>query len=73
MLQDSKTELLEQVLAHVRERLPESKAASIAAFVNEYYRWIPPEELIERSPLDLYGAVIAHWNFTQHRAPQGRH
>lgn len=70
MLHDIKTEFLEQVLAHVRERRPESKVAHIAAFASEYYRWIPPEDLIERSPLDLYGAVMAHWNLAQRRAPQ---
>ncbi len=67
---EAKTEFLEQVLAHVRDRLPQGKAAHIAAFASEYYRWIAPEDLIERSPLDLYGAAIAHWNLVQHRAPQ---
>ncbi len=67
---EAKTEFLEQVLAHVRDRLPQGKAAHIAAFASEYYRWIAPEDLIERSPLDLYGAAIAHWNLFQHRAPQ---
>jgi glutamate dehydrogenase len=70
MLHDTKTEFLEQVLAHVRERQRESKAAHIVAFTSEYYRWIPPEDLIERSPLDLYGAAMAHWNLAQRRAPQ---
>ncbi len=68
--QDTKTELLEQVLAHVRERFPQDKAAHIATFASEYYRLIDTEDLIERGPLDLYGAVIAHWNLAQHRAPQ---
>ena len=69
-LHDTKTEFLEQVLAHVRERLPQDKAAHIATFASEYYRLIAPEDLIERSPLDLYGAVMAHWNLSQHRALQ---
>src|SRR5436305_137903 len=67
MLQDSKSESIEQVLAHVRDRLPQGKAAQIAAFAREYYRWAAPEDLSERSPLDLYGAVMAHWNLAQHR------
>ncbi len=69
MLQDSKSESIEQVLAHVRDRLPQGKAEQIAAFAREYYRWAAPEDLSERSPLDLYGAVMAHWNLAQHRAP----
>ncbi len=70
LLQDAKSESIEQVLAYVRDRLPQSKAAHIATFAGEYYRWAAPEDLIERSPLDLYGAVMAHWNLTQHRVPQ---
>jgi glutamate dehydrogenase len=69
-LQDAKTESIEQVLAYIRDRLPEGKAAMCAAFASEYYRWAAPEDLSERSPLDLYGAAMAHWNLAQHRAPQ---
>ncbi len=70
MLPDTKAEFLEQVLAHARERLPQGKAAQIAAFASEYYRLTDPEDLSERNPLDLYGAVMAHWNLAQRRAPQ---
>jgi len=70
MLQDAKSESIEQVLAYIRDRLPHGKAAMCAAFASEYYRLIAPEDLIERSPLDLYGAVMAHWNLAQHRAPR---
>ncbi len=69
-LHDAKSETLGQVLAYVRDRLPQDKAAHIAVFASEYYRMIAPDDLIERSPLDLYGVVMAHWNLAQHRAPQ---
>ena len=70
MLHDTKAEFIEQVLAHVRERLPQGKAAQMAAFASEYYRLTAPEDLSERDSLDLYGAVMAHWNLAQRRAPQ---
>ena len=70
ILQDAKSESIEQVLAYIRDRLPQGKAAMCAAFASEYYRWAAPEDLIERSPLDLYGAAMAHWHLAQHRAPQ---
>ena len=70
MLQDAKSESIEQVLAYIRDRLPHGKAAMCATFASEYYRLIAPEDLIERSPLDLYGAVMAQWNLAQHRAPR---
>jgi len=69
-LHDTKTEFHERVLAHVRERLPQGKAEQMAAFASEYYRLTAPEDLSERDSLDLYGAVMAHWNLAQRRAPQ---
>ena len=62
-----KTESLEQVLARIQERFPKDKVAQIATFASEYYRWIAPEDLTERSPSNLYGAVIAHWKLIQRR------
>ena len=70
MLQDAKSESIEQVLAYIRDRLPQGKVAMCAAFASEYYRLIAPEDLSERSPLDLYGAAMAHWHLAQHRVPQ---
>jgi hypothetical protein len=70
MVQDTKAESIEQVLAYVPDRLPQDQAAQVAVFISEYYRWAAPEDRIERNPLDLYGAVMAHWNLAQHRAPQ---
>jgi glutamate dehydrogenase len=67
---DLKTELIEAVCARVRERLPAEQAPSCEAFVRQYYHWLPPEDSAARSPLDLYGAAIAHWNLAQRRAPR---
>src|SRR5205807_10654003 len=30
--------------------------------------WVPPGGLADRSPLDLYGAALAHWNLAATRA-----
>ena len=67
---DLKTELIDAVCARVRERLPAEQAPSCEAFVRQYYHWLPPEDSAARSPLDLYGAAIAHWNLAQRRAPR---
>ncbi len=39
------------------------------AFVRQYYRWVSPEDLEERSELDVYGAALAHFNLARRRAP----
>src|ERR1700738_871768 len=65
---DRETELIDTVCARVRERLPEDQAGPCSTFVRQYYRWVPPEDLADRSPLDLSGAAVAHWNLAQERS-----
>jgi glutamate dehydrogenase len=60
-------ELIDTVLARVHERFPLERADACVAFVRQYYDWVPTEDLIDRSPLDLYGAAVAHWNLAQQR------
>ena len=63
------TELIDTVCARVRQRLPNEQVAPCEAFVRQYYHWVPPEDLADRSPIDLYGAAVAHWNLAQQRSP----
>ncbi|MBV9047262.1 MAG: NAD-glutamate dehydrogenase, partial [Solirubrobacterales bacterium] len=63
------SELIDTVCARVRERLPNERASACETFVRQYYQWVPAEDLAGRSPLDLYGAAVAHWNLAQRRAP----
>ena len=63
-------ELLDAVCARVRDRLPGSQAPDCEAWARQYYHWVPAEDLQDRSPLDLYGAAVAHWNLAQHRKPE---
>src|SRR5436305_5909180 len=63
------SELIDAVCARVRESLPDGRSAPCEAFLRQYYHWVPPEDLAERSQEDLYGAAIAHWAFARERAP----
>ncbi|MEA2160200.1 MAG: glutamate dehydrogenase, partial [Solirubrobacteraceae bacterium] len=62
-------ELIDAVCARVRERLPEPLMFACEAFVRQYYRWVPAEDLANRSPEDLFGAALAHWRLLARRAP----
>ena len=42
-------ELIDAVCARVQERLPAEQAGPCAEFVRQYYHWVPPEDLAERS------------------------
>jgi len=60
-------ELIDAVVARVHERVASDQAGMCESFIRQYYRWVPADDLLERSPLDLYGAALAHWNLTQQR------
>src|SRR5918992_1298960 len=64
-----KDELLDKVVERVREQLPEDQAPQVEEFVRQYYAWITPEDLADRSPIDVYGAAVCHWTFARERAP----
>ena len=61
-------ELIDSVCARVRGRLPEGEAEQAVEFVRQYYRWVAPDDLAERSPLDVYGLALAHYGFARERA-----
>ena len=65
----TKEELLDKVAARIQELLPEDQAPQVEEYARQYYGWAPLEDLVGRSPVDLYGAVVAHWSFTQKREP----
>src|ERR671914_905013 len=66
---DIESALIEPVCARVRERLGEDEAPQAEEFVRQYSRRVPPEDLAELDPLDLYGAALAHLSFARHRDP----
>jgi glutamate dehydrogenase len=68
-LEDKKTDLLERVADRVHDKLDHPLAALTETFVHHYYRAVPPADLIDRDPLDLYGAALAHLRFGEHRQP----
>ena len=65
----AKDELLDRVVDRVRELLPEDRAPQVEEFARQFYAWVPVADLVDRSPVDLYGAAVAHWNFARKRRP----
>lgn len=68
-LEDAHEEIIQRVINLVKEKLPANEAELITEFVKQYYLSAAPEDLLERSDLDRYGALISHWNFIYHRKP----
>src|SRR5215211_2064013 len=61
--------LIDSVCTRLHDHLAEGDALLAEAFVRQYYRWTSPEDLAERSPLDLYGAAVSHLELARSRRP----
>ncbi|MDQ1702920.1 MAG: glutamate dehydrogenase, partial [Frankiaceae bacterium] len=61
--------LIDVVCERLRDHLPVDDAEQAARFVRQYYRWVAPDDVADRTELDVYGAGLAHFNFARDRAP----
>ena len=68
-LRDIDSTVIDSVCSRVRERLGADEAPQAEEFVRQYYRRVPPEDLAQLDPLDVYGAGLAHWSFARQRNP----
>src|SRR5690606_29922326 len=66
-LDDAKSELIAKAAA-VAER--GRRRADDEALLKRYYRHVAPEDLVDRDPVDVYGAAASHRRMASHR-PQG--
>jgi glutamate dehydrogenase len=66
---ERKAALLDATVARVRERVEPGQADEVERFVRAYYAHVAPDDLSDRSDLDLYGAAVAHWNLARVRQP----
>ncbi|MFQ5984543.1 MAG: NAD-glutamate dehydrogenase [Alphaproteobacteria bacterium] len=66
---DRKAALVEKVIARVREELRGQDARLVERFARHYYEGVAPEDLIESSAENLYGAALGVWHFAKRRAP----
>src|SRR3954471_2127640 len=68
-VEDPEQELTEAVCSRVREQLGGADAELAEAFARQFYRWVAPEDVAERDPLDLYGLALGTFNFARERPP----
>ncbi|MBV8899673.1 MAG: NAD-glutamate dehydrogenase, partial [Verrucomicrobia bacterium] len=61
--QKGNVEIIEKVVALLRDEAPEGKIAQAERFTRQYYRQVDAEDLAERSTSDLCGAALAHLDF----------
>ena len=59
------TALIQQLVERVRAKLPAEQASEAAEFTQQYFGHVAPEDLLDRSAADLYGAALSHWHFAR--------
>jgi len=62
-------QLLEDLVAFARERLPAATFGIVEPLLRHYYDLADAEDLLARNVADLYGAVMAHWQTAQKFVP----
>ena len=66
-----RSERVDAVLELAFQRVPPAQKDSIDVFAREYFAQVDPEDLEARSPQDLLGAMLSHWQFGATRSPGG--
>ncbi len=67
--EEARAGLLDAAAAIARDNLPRENARVFERFLLGYYSGVPYEDLAGRSPEDVYGAALAHWDLARTRAP----
>jgi glutamate dehydrogenase len=62
-------EVINEILTHVKSRVPEQQFKIIEIYAQRYYASSALADLGEHSLEDLCGAFISHWNYVYQRAP----
>jgi glutamate dehydrogenase len=68
-VKDTDETLIDDVCSRVRELLADNGAVDAEAFVRQFYRWVSPDDLVERDALDLYGLAIGQLGLARRRRP----
>jgi hypothetical protein len=67
---DIELDVIDSVLESVGAALGHEPSWSCAEFVRQYFHWVPAQDLRERDPVGLAGAVLGHWEQMGRRHPR---
>jgi len=64
-----KDELIDRVAERARERLKDARADLAERFARQFFANVPPDDILNESPDNLYGAALSLWATGQKRPP----
>src|SRR5689334_19699511 len=62
-------ETVDSVLELAASSVPAAQRPLVEAFAREWFRQLDADDLAERTPEDLCGALLSHWQFGATRTP----
>src|SRR5215831_3606740 len=68
-LEAKKSALVRKATALAGELFDEERRAAATRFIAEFYEHVPPADVAERTPRNLYGAALSLWRFAERRRP----
>lgn len=66
---DAKTRQIEKVVTYMKKKVGKEEASLLENFIRHYYSAVAGQDLLQRSPSELYGAAMAHFEFASKRTP----
>src|SRR5674536_354363 len=69
-IEQAKADLIDRAIQTLRQGsggLAQLEAAGFECFLREYYRRALPDDIVDRSEVDLFGMALAHWELGRHR------
>lgn len=68
-VENTKADIIAKLVAHINEKLPPEQARLVTEFTKQFYGSVAYDELANDSILNLYGAILSHWELIYHRKP----
>ena len=65
--EEARDELIQKIISLLKEKLPATEAKMLSNFAKQFYQNASLDDLLVSDIVDLYGALLTHWNFIHQR------
>ena len=62
-----KNDLLKSLIKIAEDRFADPQAQQLATFLENFFRHVPPSDIFDHDPEDLFGAAVTIWTFAKKR------
>lgn len=69
ILENRRNKLFEEVIALAKKKMSKEQAELLGKFIKQYFATVALEDLENRNLMDVFGAIISHWEIIYQRKP----